>query len=629
MSRINRSQTPGTSPALAQAGGLIAAGKLEDAAKLLLLQSKSGDPAVLHMLGMTQLMLNQTDAAAFALQRAASVAPSGPAGEPIICDYAGLLAGKKQYAEALKIIDRALTGRPAPGLASTVRVQLLVRLGREADALAHAEAAAKADPSHPEAQHALAIVFERLGRADEAVIAYNRAGKQSHAARLQRERTNIRASVQELAELVRLLPDAEAAWTNYASALNYDPHATREEQTRAHKEFARAVRLRVGPSSTSWNVSREPDRPLRVAIVSPDLREHAIVSFFAPLLEHYDCSQWEVIAFATSTEQDHVTKHLRTIVKAWRECPARNAAYLARRIRDDRIDVCIELSGHTAGHRLDALHLRPAPVQATYLGYPNTTGLDTIDIRLIDSITDPPGSEPWATERLARIDPCFLCYKPIVDSPDLPAPPCATPGNPIRFGSFNIPTKISTITRDLWSRTLAAVPGSTLVLKHVLLQEPWRREEIRATLAASGIDPSRIEVLPPALTYREHLDAYRHVDIGLDTFPYHGTTTTCEAMWMGVPIITLEGDRHAARVGCSLLSAVGLPDLIARSPEQYAQIAATLAADRARIITLRSANPNGLRETMRRSPLCDAPAFAARFQSAIRDAWRHWCASGT
>lgn len=605
---------------------MIAAGKLEDAAKLLLLQSKSGDATVLHMLGMTQMMLGQGEAAAFTLQRAASVAPTA---EHIVCDYASVLAGKKQFAEALKAVDRALAGRAIPGLASTMRVQMLIRLNRDAEALAHAEAVAKSDPTHPEAQHALAIVYERLGRADEAVAAYIKAGKQSHAARLQRERTNIRESVRELDALARQLPDAEAAWTHYASALNYDPDATREEQTRAHREFACAVRLRVGPPNTSWAVSRDPDRPLRVGIVSPDLREHAIVSFLAPLLENYDRSQWEIVAFATSAEQDHVTKHLKTLVKTWRECPARNAAYLARRIKDDRIDVCIELSGHTSGHRLDAMHLRPAPVQATYLGYPNTTGLDTIDIRIVDSITDPLGAEAWATERLARIDPCFLCYKPIVDSPELPVPPCGrSDAGGIRFGSFNIPTKISVKTRELWARTLAAVPGSTLVLKHVLLQEPWRREEIKATLAAAGIDPARIEVLPPAPSYREHLDSYRHVDIGLDTFPYHGTTTTCEALWMGVPIITLEGDRHASRVGCSLLSAVGLPELVAKTPEDYARVAAALAQDRARVIALRSTGAEGLRERMRRSPLCDGPAFAARFQRAVREAWRAWCTTG-
>ncbi len=616
--------TPGQSPVIARAGALVQAGKLDEAAKLLLLSSKSGDPAVVHMLGMVQLMLGQGEPAAFALQRAAGLAPQS---EPIACDYAALLMGRKQHAEALRVIDRCLAGRALPGLAGVLRVQALIKLGREPEALDFAQSLVKADPAHPESQHALAIISERLGRPDDAILAFDRAGKQSQSARVHRERTNIAQSVRALESLTRALPDAEAAWTHYASALNYDPGATREEQLRAHVQFARAVRARVGPPMSAWNVSKDPDRRLRVGIVSPDLREHAIVSFLVPLLEHYDKGEWELVAYATSSEQDHVTRHLRGFFCAWRDCPARNAQHLARRIAEDRIDVCIELSGHTSGHRLDALHLRPAPVQATYLGYPNTTGLDTIDLRLVDSITDPPEADRFATERLLRIDPCFLCYKPIVDSPDLPLAPCAG-GGPVRFGSFNIPTKISSATRSLWAGVLRAVPGSMLVLKHVLLQESWRREEIRSVLASGGIDPARIEVLPPAPTYREHLDAYRHVDIGLDTFPYHGTTTTCEAMWMGVPIVTLEGDRHASRVGCSLLSAVGMPDLVARTHEEYARIAAELAADRARVIACRGSGPETLRERMRRSPLCDGPAFAARFQRGIRDAWRRWCSSG-
>jgi protein O-GlcNAc transferase len=260
----------------------------------------------------------------------------------------------------------------------------------------------------------------------------------------------------------------------------------------------------------------------------------------------------------------------------------------------------------------------------TWLGYPNTTGLATMDARLIDSRTDPAGAEALATERLVRLEPCFLCYRPMLAAPE-PRRETAVDA-PVVFGSFNLPLKLTPTCLEMWSAALRAVPGSMLVLKHISLKEPWMRERLLERLERAGVSRAAVRILPPDATFREHLDSYAQFDIALDSYPYHGTTTTCEALWMGVPVVTLRGDRHAARVGDSLLHAVGLGELVAGSPPEFAEIAGRLAAERQRLRVWRGVGEGSLREIMRGSALCDGAAFCARFQGAVRSAWREWCA---
>src|SRR5690606_27108078 len=263
---------------------------------------------------------------------------------------------------------------------------------------------------------------------------------------------------------------------------------------------------------------------------------------------------------------------------------------------------------------------RAAPIQASLIGYPNTTGVAAIDYRFTDTFADPPGADDRHAERLIRLDPCFLCYDPPRDAPD----PAHEPnGDTITFASFNAAMKINDPLIALWSRLLAEVPAARLLLKAFDFRDAALRDAIRARFAAAGADPARIEILPPIADSGGHLALYRRVDIALDTFPYHGTTTTCEALYMGVPVVTLAGRTHAARVGVSLLNAVGLPDLIANTPDDYIATARGLAADPARRASLRET----LRQRVLDSPLCDGPAYAARFTDALRTIWRDWCAA--
>ena len=288
-------------------------------------------------------------------------------------------------------------------------------------------------------------------------------------------------------------------------------------------------------------------------------------------------------------------------------------------IRAERIDVLVELSGHTGANRLTALASKPAPVIVSAIGYPNTTGLPAVDWRVVDSITDPPGAEAFCTERLLRLDPCFLCYRP----PDLDVEPAMPAADPVTFGSFNNSAKIGAECTALWARVLQAVPGSRLLVKTQTLADPAVQQAIRRRLAEGGIDEDRVELIAQASTRAEHLALYGRVHVALDSVPYNGTTTTCEALWMGVPVVALLGDRHASRVSASLLSAAGHPEWVAEDAEGVVRIAAALAGDTPHLAAIRSS----LRDELRASPLLDSKAYAQRFHAAIRGCWREWCAS--
>jgi predicted O-linked N-acetylglucosamine transferase (SPINDLY family) len=260
-------------------------------------------------------------------------------------------------------------------------------------------------------------------------------------------------------------------------------------------------------------------------------------------------------------------------------------------------------------------------VQATYIGYPNTTGVPTIDYRIVDGITDPPGAEALATEKLVRLDGCFLCYAPPEQAPAVAPPPRDANGF-VTFGSFNAIKKFAPGMIALWARLLHEVPNSRLVIKSGGLSGRTAREHLSGLLKREGIPEVRFELLEKFDSKQEHLAAYGGIDIALDTSPYNGTTTTCEALWMGVPVVSLATRLHAGRVGDSLLTAVGLTALVAKSAEEYIAIAKGLADDPARTAELRRT----MRERVRTSPLCDAKAFAVKFEREMREMWSVWCA---
>jgi len=359
-----------------------------------------------------------------------------------------------------------------------------------------------------------------------------------------------------------------------------------------------------------------PARPLRIGFISADFREHSVAYFIEPLLEHLPRDRFALRFFHTGA-RDEGTMRLFTASggdpAAWFAMAGIDSYTLAATIAAQQLDVLIDLSGHSGGTSLDALLHNVAPRTATYCGYPHTTGHPGVHYRIVDALTDPPGSEWQATEQLIRLAPCFLCYKPPASL--LAAQPRTQrdPSAPFTFGSFNSIIKFNPACAELWCQVLAAVPGSHLLLKATGLRSPITRARITGAFTDRGIDSARIEFADFIADRTAASALYNRIDLALDTYPYHGTTTTCEALCMGVPVISRIGDRHASRVGLSLLSAVGLSALAATDDATFVRTASTLAHNPAQLSTLRA----GLRDRVLASPLCDGPAFARAFASAI------------
>jgi predicted O-linked N-acetylglucosamine transferase (SPINDLY family) len=376
------------------------------------------------------------------------------------------------------------------------------------------------------------------------------------------------------------------------------------------------------PKPDTYINDRTDGRRLKVGYVSPDFRQHSVAYFLEPLLRSHDRKVIEVFCYAEVGWPDTVTERFKQLADHWVTTVGMSDDATAERIRRDGIDILVDLAGHTSKNRLPVFARKPAPVQVTWLGYPNTTGLTAIDYRFVDAVTDPEGeTEALASETLVRLPGGFLCYGGPDDAPAPGPVPSLTTGT-VTFGSFNNPAKLSAATLDAWADVLARLPQARLLLKGKPFADPATRALYLDRLAKRGVAVERIELVA-WLPEEGHLALYNRIDIALDPFPYNGTTTTCEALWMGVPVITLRGDRHASRVGASLLTQTRLTDLIADSVEAYVETAVALAGDPARLSELRQS----LRPRMAASPLCDAPAFADKIEHAYRTIWQRWCAA--
>eukprot|EP01116_Phalansterium_solitarium_P024990 TRINITY_DN934_c0_g1_i2.p1 TRINITY_DN934_c0_g1~~TRINITY_DN934_c0_g1_i2.p1 ORF type:complete len:341 (+),score=60.95 TRINITY_DN934_c0_g1_i2:142-1164(+) len=313
---------------------------------------------------------------------------------------------------------------------------------------------------------------------------------------------------------------------------------------------------------------------------------------------------------------DAKTHLLRSLANEWRDVHGLSAAEIARQIRADRIDVLVELAGHTAGNLLDVVAMRPAPIQVAYCGYPNTTGLESVQYRLTDAWADPPDTKQEFVEQLVRLPRCFLCYTPSAEAGPESVAPCLGSGGVVTIGSFNNLSKINARVLRCWLTVLQRVPNSRLMLKCKPFASASVQQQFLDMFSARGIDPSRIDLLPLLPLNNQHMQSYSLVDLTLDTFPYAGTTTTCEALWMGVPVVTLRGPCHAQNVGVSLLTAIGQQALIADTEEEYCRLAVALATDVTRLVELRKA----LRSAVQKH-LSNGPEFVVGLEDAYRTMW--------
>ncbi len=425
----------------------------------------------------------------------------------------------------------------------------------------------------------------------------------------------------QIRSFLRVKPGAAGVHSAYLLGLHYRDSLTPEKLFHEHLRFDRQhlESLAAGPSAV--RPRPDPDRRLRVGYVSPDLRRHSVAYFFEPLLAAHDRNDFEVVCYASVPRPDAVTRRLQEVADGWRDVHELSDADLADLIRRDEIDILVDLAGHTLGNRLLAFARKPAPIQVTYLGYPDTTGLATMDYRLTDGWADPGGlTDHLHSERLVRLSSGFLCYRPPDEAPAVGVLPAFEQGR-LTFGSFNNLCKVGPEVVKCWADVLKAVPASRLIIKASALGHADARRHLQSLFELNGVATDRVTLLGETPGVRDHLNLYNQVDVALDTFPYHGTTTTCEALWMGVPVVTRAGRTHASRVGVSLLTRAGVPELIAASRDAYVELAVRMAADWERLGTLRA----GMRDRLRRSALMDAEQLTRSVERAYRSMWQGWC----
>lgn len=536
---------------------------------------------------------------------------------------------QKRWVEAVECFQACL--RINPGLAEAYHslgyVEYLLRQYREAEA--HLRRAIELSPGFSEAYFNLAIVLMDVLRpcAAEGFFRQALAIKPDFPDYLHGLGTALQAQgrVEEAAQAYRRVLEINPALgltrSNLLLLLHYRDDHSPQELFSEHLRFGERHTPLHSPTPAFRNPP-DPVRRLRVGYVSPDFRTHSVAHFIRSLFAHHDPQAVETVCYANVVHPDAVSAWFRGRAGLWRDIHDVPDEAVAGMIRDDGVDILVDLSGHTGGSRLGVFGHKPAPVQVTYLGYPDTTGMKQMDYRLTDARADPPGSDACCTEELVRLPRGFLCYTPLDDLPAVTQPPCETNGF-VTFGSFNNIAKLSPEAIVQWSAILAELPGSRLLLKSRAFQESPVVERYYSMFERQGIARDRVELNTWTVSPRDHFAEYARVDVALDTFPYNGATTTCEALWMGVPVVTLMGRTHAGRVGASLLWQVGLTECIAADPGQYRDIATSLARDAGRLKRLRSQ----LRPRMAASPLCDAAAFARDIEAAYRAMWTRWCDS--
>jgi predicted O-linked N-acetylglucosamine transferase (SPINDLY family) len=489
--------------------------------------------------------------------------------------------------EAEHHLRTALEIAPGDTMAAANLAHVILELGQTSEALGLARGILERAPDSPDGHLMLGFALAYQAEVDAAVDAFLECHKRK--------------------------PEANVALSNALFASLYSARPD-EAVLELHKDLgARIVAPR--PARTSWPNSREAQRKLRVGYLSPDLRKHPVSAFFEPVLSNH--SAVAAYCYSTTAAPDAATERLKTKAGAWRDCSGMPDEGICEAIERDGIDILVDLAGHTAQNRAGVFRAKPAPVQVMYIGYPGTSGLPEMDYVIVDEHICPPGSEHLYTEQVVRLPGSFWCFRPPDDAPEV-APLPARRNGFVTFGSYNALQKMQPAAVALWVAVLRAVPGSRLVLKSLPFADKDLRESVRRRFIEAGVAGERLDVLPPSEP-AAFLAEYGRIDIALDPVPYNGGTTTCEALWMGVPVITLSGQRFCARMGASILAQVGLADLVATDPATYVAAAARLAAD-PDLGALREK----LRSLMRVSPLCDGVRVARALESAYRNIWGRW-----
>lgn len=653
------------------------AGRLTQAETIYrhILQADPNNSSALHLLGVIAAQTEDYATAITLIQRAIAIDSHVPV---FYSNLASAFIAHGQFAQAVYQCRQALALEPTHAEALNNLGLALFNLGQLADAITYYRQALMQNPTYIEAQHNLGIAFHQYGAIDDAIacyqqtvklnpnyykaynnlgIAYRDSGKLSESwacyqkalaihphypeayvglGNLYKDQARLPEALQCYRQALAIKPTSVMAHDNLLLALHYTDEVTAAAIFAEHQHFGQhqvSAQLAGGKTGTSTPAvfpflkafvnDRHPQRCLKIGYVSADFYKHSVAYFIEPLLSQHDHSQFEVYCYYNDAKSDDITARLQQYADHWLNCVGMPDAALAEMIRQAQLDILVDLGGHTNKNRLLTFARKPAPIQVTYLGYPDTTGLTTVDYRLTDHYADPEGvSDQLSTETLVRLPSSYFCYQPYTRSPTVTELPSLKNGV-ITFGSFNNSAKWSPTALALWAQVLHAVPHSQLLLKanSYLFNDESMRASFIDRFAQLGIPATRLILRDRLTDTVEHLATYQQVDIGVDSYPYNGATTTCEALWMGVPVVTLVGTTHAARTGLSILTAAGLSELVAWTPAEYVAICVKLAADPEYLQALR----RDLRSRLQASPLLDAVTLTREVEAQYRQMWVKWC----
>jgi len=510
----------------------------------------------------------------------------------LLVTLARLLRRLSMVGRAEALLEQLLLLTPENVSVINEMANILVDQGKITEAVEYQARALEITPNEPKVWANLGMNLVRLGQTEEGISLLKNA--------------------------VEKMPHDNQLWSMLLQFMHYLPEIDRTDLLDMSRKWAN---LNAPSSLVNGDHDRvlDPNRQLRIGYISPDFRDHSVMFFFEPLIDGHNRDVVELYGYGNVTSPDHVTERLKSKFDVYRPVYGLDSKEIEDLIKRDCIDILVDLAGHMGGAGLDAMAHKPAPIQVTWLGYPDTTGLSQIDFRFTDLIADPPGSEKFCTEELVHLPDCFLCYGPGDVIPPVSTLPCEQRGY-VTFGSFNNSAKLNEKTIELWSNILKATPNSKLLLKF----KSGQFDEVRALFVSRfekyGVSEDRL-MTSGWLQSPAHLELYHQIDIALDTFPYNGTATTCQSLLMGVPVISLAGEHHMSRVGLSLLKNVGLEFFVASTPQQYVSKAVVLAGQTESLSKIRAS----LRARMAASTLCNHIGFARKVEQAYRTMWHQYC----
>ena len=587
---------------------------------------KPGYAEAHYNLGNTFYNLKKYDEAISCYQKTVSISASHP---DALNNLASALNEKKKFSEAIHYSKKALSFRNDFAEAYFNLGNALDGQLKYDEAIRNYRKALSFKPDYAEAHTCLGTALAEQDKLDQAIACYLKAislkpdldAAHNNLANVFKQQGNLKKAITSYQKALSLNPADAKNHSNLLLALNYSADFSQEDIFKESVKWAEEHAGKISRTAGNFLNTIEKEKKLRIGYLSPDFRRHSVAYFFEPLLEGHHKERVTVYCYSDVESPDQVTKRLQTKSDVWFDITGQTNEEVAQQIITDRIDILIDLAGHTAKNRLLVFAQKPAPIQVSWLGYPNTTGMKQVDYRITDEIADPRGqADKLHSEQLIRMENGFLCYQAAPSAPQVTERKYNQESK-ITFGSFNNISKITDETQDLWAEILKQLPNSRLLLKCKQLTNKGLQEKFRHTFEKKGIAADQIEICPWLPKTKNHLELYSKVDIGLDPFPYNGTTTTCEALWMGVPVITMMGDRHSGRVGASILTYLGMEELVAGSGEEYLEKAVGLAQNYDKMTYYR----NNLRQILKNSPLSNADKFAEEMERNFRKMWHTWC----